>query len=424
MPSVPQELLDIIINDLHDDVPSLKACSLASRVFVPSARVHIFSTIYLLPPRRLRLVGSQRQKNYSQKFDALLDKSPHLAPLVKDLRIVEGADVDELQLNAVFPGTPWLVASARTLISILSRLNLTRFSLLRKHHMHAVGVTWDDLPRRLAAAIHNVFRSPALESVRILGIPIAHPQAVISMLSDAHKLKELALEHTIVPPNASMGISPKWRPPLEHLALNDWSNTGQLFKDMTESNMDLSHLKTLCISGFSVNGLNDAKIRSMLQRLPQNNVVESLNIWYPIYLDFAQELHVELGIASLPRLRCIRISGQLYIVDLTAIMRECAPHSTLKGIVFEVNIARFIDRPNQWPSFCSAVRSLSPGSKVDLLLVQTNHVQRDGMSLRQYKVLLDQSADIKALVAEGLLSVQEQSPYTTLANYTEPYLGL
>ncbi|KAJ7461793.1 hypothetical protein B0H11DRAFT_2198635 [Mycena galericulata] len=435
MPNFPAELLDIIVNDLHDDVPSLKACSLASRVFVPSARVHIFSTIYLLPPQGLDPLGLHGQKNHSQKFDALLDTSPHLAPLVKDLRIVEGVDPDALRLigpnvglvwHDVFPGTPWVAASARTLVSIFSRLNLTRFSLVRNYLVG--GVYWETLPRRLLSAIHDVFRSPALESVRILGLHIEHPQAIISMLSDANQLKELALEHMIEPPFAPTIISPQWRPQLEHLAFTDWSETGLLFDTMVDSNMDFSRLKTLCLGGFDVNGLNNPKIRTILQQLPQSNVVETLNIWYPIYAGLGQELHVELGIASLPRLRSIRISGHLCIADLMAILTECAAHAALEDIVLEVNIDRLIHYADQWPLFCAAVRNLSPGTKLDLLLVQTNmerNIPWDRITLRRFMLSLEhRSADIGGLAAEGLLSLQAQSSYSTLASYIEPCLRL
>ncbi|KAJ7863829.1 hypothetical protein B0H14DRAFT_3443934 [Mycena olivaceomarginata] len=52
---LPQDLFDTILDILHDDIPSLKSCFLAARIF---------------------------------RFYELLCSSPHIAPLVKGLCIV------------------------------------------------------------------------------------------------------------------------------------------------------------------------------------------------------------------------------------------------------------------------------------------------------------------------------------------------
>ncbi|KAK0434145.1 hypothetical protein EV421DRAFT_1841651, partial [Armillaria borealis] len=42
--SIPQELLDYILDFLHDDVPTLRTCSLVSHAFLPCSRYHIYSS--------------------------------------------------------------------------------------------------------------------------------------------------------------------------------------------------------------------------------------------------------------------------------------------------------------------------------------------------------------------------------------------
>jgi len=42
---LPVELTDYIIDLLHSDLPSLKACALANRIFLPRARFHLFRTV-------------------------------------------------------------------------------------------------------------------------------------------------------------------------------------------------------------------------------------------------------------------------------------------------------------------------------------------------------------------------------------------
>lgn len=268
----------MIVNDLHGDTPSLKACSLVAHAFVPATRVNIFNTVYLLPPSRRPAAGSEKQlKTYCEKFDALLTLSPHLAPLVKDLRLVEGIGHEmlssEIEMVGRAPGVPWMATSARALVAVLARLNLTRFSILCKYN----GAEWDRLPRGLTSAILDVLRSPGLESVRLLGIRIANPQPIVDMLSGANKLKELAIQWSNEPRQSAteaVNVSADWRPQLESLAVSDYFAT--LHLAFPGSNIDFSRLRTL-----SVHGLRDPLIRAMLKLLPRNNVVESLNIWHP-----------------------------------------------------------------------------------------------------------------------------------------------
>ncbi|KAJ7366247.1 hypothetical protein DFH08DRAFT_164606 [Mycena albidolilacea] len=115
---IPQELVDLIMNNLHGDVPSHKSCTLAARTFVSSAQTWLFNKIEILPPRRLE--GSNSE-NSCQRFYKLLTSSPHLAPLVHELHIVlagfetsfaydEDENGDDLQARHV----PWISMSERT----------------------------------------------------------------------------------------------------------------------------------------------------------------------------------------------------------------------------------------------------------------------------------------------------------------------
>ena len=48
---LPRELLDIIIDHLHSDKISLKACSLVCHAWLDSSRYHLFREIRLVPSR-------------------------------------------------------------------------------------------------------------------------------------------------------------------------------------------------------------------------------------------------------------------------------------------------------------------------------------------------------------------------------------
>ncbi|PBK82185.1 hypothetical protein ARMGADRAFT_1019774 [Armillaria gallica] len=82
--SVPQELLDYILDFLHDDSPTLRACALVSRAFLPCSRYHVYSSVTIvyvseLDKFREKFAGQLYQ---CQNLAALLEHSPHVAPLV------------------------------------------------------------------------------------------------------------------------------------------------------------------------------------------------------------------------------------------------------------------------------------------------------------------------------------------------------
>ncbi|KAG6856617.1 hypothetical protein H0H87_002573 [Tephrocybe sp. NHM501043] len=54
---LPPELIEIIVDYLHDDVFTLKACSLVGKAWHPTARYYLFTSIHLdlsLPPKSLK----------------------------------------------------------------------------------------------------------------------------------------------------------------------------------------------------------------------------------------------------------------------------------------------------------------------------------------------------------------------------------
>ncbi|KAF9019653.1 hypothetical protein BDZ89DRAFT_1139206 [Hymenopellis radicata] len=68
---LPQELLDLIVDELHADVRSLRACALTGRPLLHRARAHLFRELVLTP------VSAQRAS-----------PSPHLYPYVQRLRLI------------------------------------------------------------------------------------------------------------------------------------------------------------------------------------------------------------------------------------------------------------------------------------------------------------------------------------------------
>ncbi|KAF8532439.1 hypothetical protein JB92DRAFT_3103902 [Gautieria morchelliformis] len=123
----PGELIDQVIDHLHDDPPSLRACCITCRAWVPSARFHIFHDIVL-------------SAEHADALAVLLETSPHISPLVRSLTI--NGHLDKMHkgldyyLEAVIPAIAPKLTRLKT-------LRVERVTLAKQH------------PKVLSALIHN-----------------------------------------------------------------------------------------------------------------------------------------------------------------------------------------------------------------------------------------------------------------------------
>ncbi|KAJ7874222.1 hypothetical protein B0H14DRAFT_2569394 [Mycena olivaceomarginata] len=198
---VPQELVDLIVDDLHDDTPSLKLCSLIARAFTSPAQTLLFKKIEILPPKP-DAQGSRSRDSPCQRFHNILTSSPHLAPLVHELHIVlvgseTSFDSDENGRYLQARRAPWIM-SDRTLSLVLPLLNIKRISLLENSPGEWNGsgdfsMNWNNLEQDLQSALAAVFSSPTLESVHLRGIVVQSPAQLLSLFSEATYLTSMSI---------------------------------------------------------------------------------------------------------------------------------------------------------------------------------------------------------------------------------------
>jgi hypothetical protein len=72
-PRLPPEIIDTVIDHLHSDKPSLAACALISKDFLPSTRFHLFSEVSVQPGHMLLLL------------ELLASPSNQIAPFIQRL---------------------------------------------------------------------------------------------------------------------------------------------------------------------------------------------------------------------------------------------------------------------------------------------------------------------------------------------------
>ncbi|KAF8217640.1 hypothetical protein K438DRAFT_5912 [Mycena galopus ATCC 62051] len=223
--ALAQELVDLIVDNIHDDIPSLKSCSMAAHTFVHSCRTHLFKKIRFNPPDNPFSLPS------CQKFYRLLSSSPHIAPLVEDLCIVTVLADRPSDLLTHFNGEcmrerniSWITADT-TLALVLPLLNLKRISLLENAtaDCRIYSMNWSKMERPLKSALTSVFSSPRLEAVHIRGIVIESPVQLLSLFSEATGLKEMSLSRLCFRQkdrSESWPESQLWRPQLQSLLVS------------------------------------------------------------------------------------------------------------------------------------------------------------------------------------------------------------
>ncbi|KAK0209599.1 hypothetical protein IW262DRAFT_1417739 [Armillaria fumosa] len=159
-PSLPPELIDYILDFLHDDVPVLRMCSLASNSLLPRSRHHIYSGVFIVHDID---IDSFREL-YAGKvyrcgdFEALLKHSPHVGRLVRTLGI-HTMTISESMVE---------LCGDSSLHSIFTSLSnsLSRIQLVDRR-----GLTdWDCFPSVFQELLLRTLRSVRLTTVHLKGI--------------------------------------------------------------------------------------------------------------------------------------------------------------------------------------------------------------------------------------------------------------
>ncbi|KAK0436492.1 uncharacterized protein EV420DRAFT_1590276 [Desarmillaria tabescens] len=189
-PSLPQELLDEIIDRIHDDVLALRACSLTTRSFLPSSRKHLYFHVIIFQagvdaPLPNYFTGS---KFTCESFYNLLQEETFtpVAPLVRFLSIQDGLE-----------GTPgYLVHREKIRFpAVLDLLrNLERVSI----SSHRGSLSWD-APETPITSFLETFRLPSLTSLDLDNVTFSGFEGIARILYEcSDTIRHLSLNYITI----------------------------------------------------------------------------------------------------------------------------------------------------------------------------------------------------------------------------------
>ena len=171
MPRLPQELIDVIINQV-DDRKTLKACSLVASSLVCSSQRLLFHTVDLD-----NAILTSRKKAYA-RFLRLLILNPLLGTYVRSLRL--GDDSEDFGFSR-----SWIIHAKNLpqLFQLLPRLEI--FSLT----FNSDERNWKSIPAEIRSAFERLFYLPTVQSVSLEFIRGFPPQLLFELM----RLKQLSL---------------------------------------------------------------------------------------------------------------------------------------------------------------------------------------------------------------------------------------
>ncbi|KAF9263749.1 hypothetical protein L218DRAFT_987391 [Marasmius fiardii PR-910] len=194
---LPQELVDQIIDHLHNDISSLKSCTLVCRAWLPTSRLHLFSKIRLDIPRTLldehhhvstkRNVESLVHKP-CQRLHSLLKQNPGIIPHIHELTLVSGSPISSAIRDGHYH-LLWTFAEETLPLLIRTLTHLRRFEITSPQGI----APWNVLPAPLSSAIKAVFSVPSLAYIRIKSWEFPNLTALSKLLRQCTRLSGLGL---------------------------------------------------------------------------------------------------------------------------------------------------------------------------------------------------------------------------------------
>ncbi|KAF8953992.1 hypothetical protein BDZ97DRAFT_1929115 [Flammula alnicola] len=185
---LPQELVDHIIDHLHDDPLTLKSCASVCHAWLPTSRLHLFAKICLkaTSPHNGPAVPQERCK----RLHALLVRSPEIIPNIRELEICEGSPLHH-HYPDVQSSTTW-VTTERTLTALFKMLtHVKRFDFSATSTLY-----WTLLPPTFQTALCTLLSRPSLTYVLLHSWMFPNFASLTWMLSHCQNLRAFALSST------------------------------------------------------------------------------------------------------------------------------------------------------------------------------------------------------------------------------------
>ncbi|KAF9457854.1 hypothetical protein BDZ94DRAFT_1325944 [Collybia nuda] len=177
--SFPQELVDLVIGFLHEDISTLKNCTIVSRKWTYKSRIHLLRTItFDLTPSALIIRHSldDALKNKFSLLQQILTSSPNLK------EYIHSVELKNLQLQNEKEGDAYEVLAS----ILMSLLRVERFSLN--------NLRWYNCTESLKGAISHLLQLSTIKHVELQAFAVRERLSLMRLLTYPTNLTFLHLK--------------------------------------------------------------------------------------------------------------------------------------------------------------------------------------------------------------------------------------
>ena len=188
---IPQELVDHIIDHLHDDPLALSNCARVCRGWLPTSRHHFFSKISLKATSAHN--GPAVPQERCKQLYAVLIQSPEIIYNIRELEICEGSPHHHHDHHPELSSTTW-ITTERTLTALFKMLT----HLQRLDFSATSTLYWKLLPPTFQSALWTMLSLPTLTYIRLHSWVFPDLTSLASILARCHNLNAFALSSTTI----------------------------------------------------------------------------------------------------------------------------------------------------------------------------------------------------------------------------------
>ena len=188
---LPQELVDHIIDHLHDDPFALSNCARVCRAWLPTSRFHSFAKISLKAASAHN--GPAVPQERCKQLHAVLLQSPDIIYNIRELEICEGSPHHHHDHHPELSSTTW-ITTERTLTALFKMLT----HLQRLDFSATSALYWKLLPPTFQSALWTLLSLPTLTYIRLHSWVFPDLSSLASILARCHNLSAFALSSTTI----------------------------------------------------------------------------------------------------------------------------------------------------------------------------------------------------------------------------------
>ncbi|KAK0221464.1 hypothetical protein IW262DRAFT_902190 [Armillaria fumosa] len=391
--SLPNEVIDAIVDENQDDRAALRACSLINHSWTYSSQRHIFSRVSF-NNKRTNDFGQRHGQRSIEQFYTLICAHPSIATFVK------AVDVSPL-LDA----------------QLLSR-TLEKLTELENISIDLCGFHWDELSLYLRDILIDTLRFLRISNLELREGQFLHCEDLLALLGGSSHLKRL----TLVGVSCSNFSDSQLRAEnvnglalqLKSLAISLYDHSYFPLLKLLQFSVDLNSLDRLSVltAGFGHSAERVVVAREILGRLsgsPLKHLALNVCLGEPLsnVIDVSQlrSIHIRLWWIRLDR----HTKPDEWLRWMYGIFQEFARWHRMEEATFEIFYASdFTVYFNEWAALDAVLGAIQSLQKVHLRLDNYDVARARWRHLREYPISLvdDTKGVLPALAERKILSVE------------------